>query len=1251
MRVYAPRFFASLIPQVLALLLVGCGGDDGGGGGGGNPFPPPITTDTTPPTVPAGVTAVAQSETSILVSWTASTDVGAGVAGYRIFRDGGATAIATVTVPAISFTDTNLTAGTNYSYTVRAFDAAVPVNESALSGAVSATTPVVPIVDTTPPSVPTNLTANALSQTSVRLNWTASTDVGTGVAGYRVYRNGAATPIATVTGAVTYMDSGLTANTTYSYTLRAFDAATPANDSGLSLAVNITTLAVPDTTPPTAPTGLAATVLSSTQIRLNWTASTDAAGIAGYRVFRNGTGSGTALTTVTGTTFTDSGLTPSTSYTYTVRAVDGSPAANASPPSNAVTATTQATDITAPTVPANVTATALSTTQIRINWTASTDAGAGISGYRVFRNGTGAGTALTTVTGTTFTDSGLTASTSYTYSVRAVDAATPTANVSAASAPATATTLAAPDVTAPTVPGGVTATALSSSQIRVDWSASTDAGTGVAGYRIFRDGSTTVLATVTSGTTYTDSALAAGTNYSYALRAYDNASPANVSALSTAANATTQGSPNPSGLDTRPSNTTCLAGAAPSQNSTFTIQHVYTQLSFADPVALMQAPGDNSRWFVVQQGGLVKTFSNVASPTSSTNFINLSSRITFSGGGDERGLLGMAFHPNFPTDPRVFIYYTSTDATLGAVDRLSEFRTTDGGATLDATTEVELFDVDDPESNHNGGNVMFGPDGFLYIGIGDGGGGNDQHGTIGNSQRLTILLGKMLRIDVSTAGTYTIPPSNPYPGGARCNVSGTSTSTNCPEIYAYGFRNPWRWSFDSNNGDLWVGDVGESAWEEIDRVTLGGNYGWRCREGNHSTGMACGPNPSPINPIAEIAHPDANALTGGYVYRGSAIPGLVGTYFFGDYGSGFLWNIPTTTTPTRQLTTADGLGTPAQISSFGEDQAHELYFLDFSNGWVYKIVPGAGGGGGNVASLLSQTGCASSSNPKLPASGMIPYAPNAAFWSDGAIKSRWLALPNGQQITVDGTSNDFDLPNGSVLRKDFTIGAVLAETRLFMRHTDGNWAGYTYQWNAQGTDATRVIGGLTTTINGQTWEFPSESACLECHTAAAGRTLGLEIGQLNGAITYPATGRTANQVFTLNFINTVTPAVVLPVDQLPVIPNPIGTAGTEGERARAWLHTNCSNCHRPGGTTPVNLDFRYTTTLLGTNSCDMPPTLTDLGIANARLIAPGDAARSVVLARVNRVGTDAMPPLARHSIDTAGVTLLTSWINSLANCN
>jgi uncharacterized repeat protein (TIGR03806 family) len=320
-----------------------------------------------------------------------------------------------------------------------------------------------------------------------------------------------------------------------------------------------------------------------------------------------------------------------------------------------------------------------------------------------------------------------------------------------------------------------------------------------------------------------------------------------------------------------------------------------------------------------------------------------------------------------------------------------------------------------------------------------------------------------------------------------------------------------------------------------------------------------------------------------------------------------------------------------------------------NGGPIQKIVPGTGGGGGRtIPTMLSDTGCVSASNHQLPASGLIPFAPNAPFFSDGAIKQRWMALPNGTQINIE-TDNDFTFPTGTVLMKNFTLGTTLVETRLFMRHNDGNWAGYTYEWNAQGTDATRVVGGKSVTINGQTWEFPSEAQCLQCHTVAAGRALGPEVGSFNGDILYPATGRTSNQLTTHNAIDTLNPAAP-PAASAPLIPDPLGTMGTQTERARAYLHANCAYCHRPNGPTPVDLDFRYTTTLANMQACDITPN-NDLGIANARRIAPGSAARSTVVARVNRIGADAMPPLARHTIDTAGVQLLTDWINGLTGCN
>ncbi len=385
------------------------------------------------------------------------------------------------------------------------------------------------------------------------------------------------------------------------------------------------------------------------------------------------------------------------------------------------------------------------------------------------------------------------------------------------------------DTTAPTVPQGLTATAQSATQIALTWTASTDAGTGVAGYRIFRDAGTTAIATVTV-TNYTDSNLAAGTNYSYSVRAFDAATPANESAASAAASAATTAA---SGLDARPSNTSCLAGDPPSGTS-ITVQRVFPNLpNFTQPIAMLQAPGDPAHWYVVQKTGQVLVFDNTPDVSTTRVFIDISGRLNSEPDieNDERGLLGMAFHPDYATNRRAFLYYTGTTTVL--VDRLTEYRSTNNGLTLSPATALELFNVEDPAAQHNAGNMHFGPDGYLYIAIGDGGGGGDRFGTIGNGQLLTTLLGKMLRIDVSNSSstqTYTIPPSNPYAANPRCNVNGKGAA-NCPEIFAYGFRNPWRWSFDRVSGELWLNDVGQDTMEEVNKVTLGGNYGWRCFEG------------------------------------------------------------------------------------------------------------------------------------------------------------------------------------------------------------------------------------------------------------------------------------------------------------------------------------------------------------------------------------------------------------------------------------
>ena len=302
-----------------------------------------------------------------------------------------------------------------------------------------------------------------------------------------------------------------------------------------------------------------------------------------------------------------------------------------------------------------------------------------------------------------------------------------------------------------------------------------------------------------------------------------------------------------SGLTQRPSNTTCLAGDSPGSQQPLGVQRAFASLSFNSPVALLQAPGNTQRWFVVEQGGTVRSFVNDPAVATSSLVVDLTARVV---SGGETGLLGMAFHPNFPTDSRIYLSYTSGSA--GLQSRISEFHSTDAGATIDPASERVLLSIDQPANNHNGGHLSFGPDGMLYAGFGDGGNGGDPWGSIGNGQNLQTLLGKMIRIDVSGSVGYGIPSDNPYAANPLCSTGAGAQS--CPEIYAYGFRNPWRWNFDRGSGDLWVADVGQESWEEVDRVVRGGNYGWRCREGVHPYNTNCGPAANLIDPIAEYGH-------------------------------------------------------------------------------------------------------------------------------------------------------------------------------------------------------------------------------------------------------------------------------------------------------------------------------------------------------------------------------------------------------------
>lgn len=351
---------------------------------------------------------------------------------------------------------------------------------------------------------------------------------------------------------------------------------------------------------------------------------------------------------------------------------------------------------------------------------------------------------------------------------------------------------------------------------------------------------------------------------------------------------------------------------------------------FSNPIEMTHSNDGTNRLFVLQQRGLVYVFNN--SPTVSTRktFLNLSGKVSPS--GSELGLLGIAFHPNYSVNNYFYVNYTfdSAGSGSGSWSRVSRFTASSVNPdTVLLNTELILMTIAQPYSNHNGGKVAFGPDGYLYISFGDGGSGGDP---LGNGQNRAVLLGKILRINIdstSAGKNYKIPVTNPFYG----NVSGYKE-----EIYSYGMRNTWKFSFDILNGNLWAGDVGQNLYEEIDIIESGKNYGWNKMEGYHCYGTCDTTGKGFTRPIWEYSHSLGSSVTGGYVYRGSLLPGLYGKYIYGDYGAGTVWAL--TYDFINPATNVQLQDTNFLISSFGVDNNNEFYALKYSStiGQIYSIV-------------------------------------------------------------------------------------------------------------------------------------------------------------------------------------------------------------------------------------------------------------------------------------------------------------------------
>ena len=641
---------------------------------------------------------------------------------------------------------------------------------------------------------------------------------------------------------------------------------------------------------------------------------------------------------------------------------------------------------------------------------------------------------------------------------------------------------------------------------------------------------------------------------------------------------------------------------------------------FTQPVEIVLGPPAASgaaRFYVLEQAGRVKIAALEGGEPSLA--LDITSRIK---AGGEAGLLGLAFDPKFSDNGFVYLYFTALlEEKPGIVwqDVLARYTSKDGGATLDPASEKILLSVDDPFGNHNGGKLAFGPDGYLYVSLGDGGSGGDPRG---NAQNMDALLGKILRVDPASGDPYGIPADNPFArGGGR------------PEIWAYGLRNPWKLSFDRETGDLWCADVGQNRYEEVNRIIPGGNYGWPIREGKHCYEAATCATEGLVDPVAEYRRTEGISVTGGYVYRGKRIAALTGKFVYGDFGTGNIWGVDARGQEAGTLLTSSSL----KISTFAQDADGEVYVADYATGAVKQLAaaPGAPLTAGEGTSLVS-TGCIDPVTKQAPP-GAIPYTVSSPVWSDGAEEDRWLFVPKDGKLTV-GPDGDFGLPPSSVVLKSFSVGGKLVETRLLVRYADGGWAGYSYEWSDDGADATLLADGKTKDLGGgSSWTFPSRSECFACHTSAAGFSLGLEARQLNHD----------------GVIERFAPVLASPVDAkafAPLAAADSATASAEA-RARGYLHANCSMCHRAGnGTGAAQIDLRADRSLVETRTCGVAPQAGDLGRPGARIVTPGDPGASTLAMRLRRTGDGQMPPLARGVVDEAGAGAIEAWIRELSAC-
>jgi len=759
--------------------------------------------------------------------------------------------------------------------------------------------------------------------------------------------------------------------------------------------------------------------------------------------------------------------------------------------------------------------------------------------------------------------------------------------------------------------------------------------------------------------------------------------------------------PRPYGLNERVPLTTSTVVGSPDPPPPYRVTPAFPKLALHHLIMVRHQPDSRFLWAAIQP-------KNGAAPAEIVRFVDdpdVSEYETLL--PIEGTAYDLTFHPRFAENGYVYVGWNGPpgDAFAKKTACISRFTVDVKSAEQKIVPDSEVRIIEWASNGHDGLSPAFGNDGMLYVTTGDGSSDSDEWLS---GQDMTRLLAKLLRIDVDNVSAedaaagrhYSVPKDNPFVGVKDAR----------PETWAYGFRNPWRMAVDRETGHVWVTQNGQDQYEQVYFVRKGENYGWSVMEGGHPFYLERERGPTPIiPPTVEHSHAVARSLTGGSVYYGSRFPELRGTYSYADYSTGKIWIVRHD--GERVVESREIADTTLSITAIAPDSRGELLVCDYqgqAGAALFRLEPTPPAPPSTFPRRLSDSGLFEPGKGHMVAAGVIPYTVNSPLWSDGTHKERFIAVPGDGKVNPAGRRS-WEFPEGSVLIKSFALEAEAGnaasrrwiETR-FLTKQQNEWIGYTYAWNDEQTDAELVEApGLDRTYvvrdaavadgeRTQKWHYPSRAECMVCHSRAANFVLGVSTAQLNCDLDYG--GTTDNQLRTLSHsglfakpleadwreltiralreagMNTQVadgywkrvdvekrsrrklaprPTAEADAAMFEWLVDPADESAPLELRARSYLHANCAHCHTGAGGGNAQIQLAYWNSLFETKSYKSRPLHSSLGVRDARIIAPGEPEKSMMLHRLATQERGRMPPVAVSLPDPVGIDVVRRWIASL----